>query len=37
LELGYDRILPHPFQFIIHLSLLHSTLHCLSHWRSVVN
>jgi hypothetical protein len=29
-ELGHDRFLPNPFQFIIHLSPLHSTLCSLS-------
>jgi hypothetical protein len=27
LQLGHDRILSHPFKFIIHLSLYHSTLY----------
>jgi hypothetical protein len=30
LKLGHDPFLPHPFQFIIHLSPLHSTLYNLS-------
>jgi hypothetical protein len=30
LELGYDRFLPDPLQFIVHVSPIHSTLHSLS-------
>jgi hypothetical protein len=30
-------ILPHPLQFIIHLSSVHSTLYSLRQWESVVN
>jgi len=30
LKLGHDRFLPHPFQFIIHLSSFHLTLYSLS-------
>jgi hypothetical protein len=36
LKLGHDRCLPTPFKFIIHLSPYFSTLHSLSHWKSVV-
>jgi hypothetical protein len=31
LKLGYDRFLPNPFQFIIHLSAFQSTLHSLGY------
>jgi hypothetical protein len=34
LKLGHCGFLPRPFQFIIHLTHLHSTLHSLSHWKS---
>jgi hypothetical protein len=34
--LGHNRLLPHRFQFIIHLSPFNSTLYNLSHWKSVV-
>jgi hypothetical protein len=33
LKLGHDRILPHHFQFIIHVSPFHSTLYSLSYWK----
>jgi hypothetical protein len=33
LRLGLDRFHPHPFQFIIHVLSLHSTLHILSYWK----
>jgi hypothetical protein len=31
LKLGHDRFLPHPFQFIIHLSAFHLTIYSLSY------
>jgi hypothetical protein len=34
-KLGRDRLLPHPFQFIIHVSPLRSTLRSPSHWKGV--
>jgi hypothetical protein len=33
LKLGHDRFLPSPFQFVIHLPPLQSTLYSLSHWK----
>jgi hypothetical protein len=36
LKLGHDRLLPNPFQFIIHLSPYRSTLYSPSYWKSVV-
>jgi len=36
LKLGHDRFLLHPFEFIMHLTCLHSTLCHLSYWESVV-
>jgi hypothetical protein len=38
LKLSHDRFLLNPFQFIVHLSLFHSTLYrsSLSYWKSVV-
>jgi hypothetical protein len=35
-SLSHDRFVPRPFQFIIHLSLFHSTLHSLSYLKGVV-
>jgi hypothetical protein len=35
--LGHDRFLPNHFQFIIHLSLFHSTLCILSYWSAPLN
>jgi hypothetical protein len=35
LKLGHDRFLPNPFQFIIQLSPLNSTLFNLSYWKNV--
>jgi hypothetical protein len=35
-KLGHDRFLPHPFQFIIHLSPFHSTLCNLSYWKIIL-
>jgi hypothetical protein len=35
-KLGHDRFLPHPLQFIIHLSPFNSTLYNLSYWERVV-
>jgi hypothetical protein len=37
LKLGYNRSIPNPFHFIIHLSPFHSTLYTLRYWISVVN
>jgi hypothetical protein len=37
LKLYHDCFLPNPFQFIIHLSSFHSTLHSLRYWNSVEN
>jgi hypothetical protein len=36
LKLDHDRFLLHPFQFINHLSSLHSTLYCLELLKSIV-
>jgi hypothetical protein len=34
MAVDYDRFLPHPFQFMSHKALYHSTLHVLSSWKS---
>jgi hypothetical protein len=35
-KLGYDHFLPHPFQFIIHLSSYHSLQYSLSYWKNII-
>jgi hypothetical protein len=37
LQLGHGRFLPNLFQFIIHISTLHSTLYILSYWKTSLN